>query len=117
MDSLREQFAPRNGVRFSEKPPQGSPVVLRVSEHILQRLQNPVIALDAEQRITYCNRAAELLYGFTAAEVCGVPFGEATRCDWPPATGENGGFDTPPDDGVRHVRITQHTRRGRRIQV
>ncbi len=116
MDSLREHLAPHSGLRFSEKQPQASPVEVRVPEYILDRLQNPVVSLDAEHHITYCNRAAEQLYGFTFEEVRGVSFGEATRCNWPPATWENGGFD-PPDDGARYVRITQHTRRGRRIQI
>lgn len=43
-----------------------------------------MFALDGQHRITWCNGAAEELYGFSAGEVRGVAFGQATNCDWPP---------------------------------
>jgi PAS domain S-box-containing protein len=64
----------------------------RLREHLLfqasllDHVQNGVIATDCEGRIIYWNRAAEQMYGWTAAEVSGrsimdvtVPSGDAAR--------------------------------------
>ncbi len=47
---------------------------LRFSAHLLDSVENAVIATDAEDRITYWNKFAETLYGWRIAEVMGLRF-------------------------------------------
>jgi PAS domain S-box-containing protein len=68
-----------------KRPPQGFRKSALSETGVLEQVRNPVFELDARHRITYCNTAAERLYGFSAAEVAGLPFGQATHCNWPPA--------------------------------
>src|SRR3954471_7788902 len=51
-----------------------SPHTLQLDVDGLDQLDDAVLALDERQRITYCNAAAERMYGFRAAEAAGRPF-------------------------------------------
>src|SRR5688572_14712247 len=82
---------------------------------ILAHVCNAVFALDDAHRITYCNSAAEKLYGFNAVDIGGLTFGQATHCDWPPAL--NGADGSPPSFDGWHGQVTQATRGGREMLV
>jgi signal transduction histidine kinase len=57
-----------------------------LSTAALDLMTEPVIALGKRQEITYCNPAAEALYGIAAAAVIGRPFSEIIACrPFPPA--------------------------------
>ncbi len=47
---------------------------LRFSAHLLDSVENAVIATDAEDRITYWNKFSETLYGWRIEEVMGLRF-------------------------------------------
>lgn len=49
---------------------------------ILSHVGDAVVALDAQQRVTFWNRAAEDLYGYTREEALGCPFDTVARLDW-----------------------------------
>jgi PAS domain S-box-containing protein len=54
----------------SQHPPEAE-AQLRFQAQLLDAVGQAVIALDLDHRITYWNRAAEALYGWTAAEAVG----------------------------------------------
>ncbi|MBV9109684.1 MAG: PAS domain S-box protein, partial [Gemmatimonadetes bacterium] len=60
---------------------------LRFQAHLLQCVQQAVIATDAGGRITHWNRSAEALYGWRADEVLGRPVSEVVPAE---GTGEAG---------------------------
>jgi PAS domain S-box-containing protein len=82
---------------------------------ILARVRDAAFALDDAHRITYCNSAAEALYGFDAADVEGLTFAQATQCDWPPAV--NGADGSPPSSDGWQGQLKQITREGREMLV
>jgi len=49
---------------------------------ILARINDAVVALDTEGRVTFWNRAAEKLFGHTREEALGRPFDAVVRLDW-----------------------------------
>jgi PAS domain S-box-containing protein len=49
---------------------------------VLDRLNDAVFAVDADERVTYWGAGAELLYGYSAEEVLGRPIGEVTNFAW-----------------------------------
>jgi PAS domain S-box-containing protein len=55
--------------------------VLRFHATLVDRLADAVISTDAEMRIVSWNRAAEGLYGWSAAEVVGRPFQELLQTE------------------------------------
>src|SRR4051794_35750357 len=108
MDTANEQIRDdrwRGKVRRADGP-HGFRRLLRASREVFDQLRDPIITLDSEYRITDCNPAAEALYGFRAAEVRGVAFGDATGCAWPPERDADGGEPSLLDeDGVWSGRI------------
>lgn len=54
---------------------------LSFQAHILENINDAIIATDHELRFTSWNRAAELTYGWTAAEVLGRPMHEVLRTE------------------------------------
>src|SRR6266849_4032922 len=56
---------------MASPPPRGNAPSLPLQESVLQSLQQAVIATDLQGRITYWNRFAETLFGWTREEVMG----------------------------------------------
>ena len=55
---------------------KGHEECIRFQARLLQEVGRAVVAVDMEERITYWNRAAEALYGWSAEEVVGQPISE-----------------------------------------
>ncbi|WP_017715652.1 PAS domain-containing protein [Kamptonema formosum] len=55
---------------------------LKFQADILTQVSDAVIAIDSEERITYWNKAAELLYNFSAGDVIGKPLQESHQYCW-----------------------------------
>ncbi|NLA31664.1 MAG: PAS domain S-box protein [Methanomicrobiales archaeon] len=55
---------------------------LRFQALVLGQVDNAVIAIDMEKRITYMNRAAERLYGVSSREAPGKLIMELFTCEW-----------------------------------
>ena len=56
---------------------------LRYQAHLLSNVRDAIIASDKDYRVTYWNRAAELLYGWSAEETIGKYGPEITRTEFP----------------------------------
>ncbi|MEX2599366.1 MAG: PAS domain S-box protein [Dehalococcoidia bacterium] len=54
---------------------------IRFQAHLLDHVGQAIIATDAEGLVTYWNRAAELLYGWTAREAVGRPVFDLTPAE------------------------------------
>src|SRR5262245_48651002 len=79
---------PAAGLTLPERSPQAFRKAAPRESGVPGEARSAVFELDEAHRIIYCNSAAARLYGFRAAEVVGIPFGQATDCDWPPALNE-----------------------------
>src|SRR4051794_1646972 len=55
---------------------------LQLQAMALDQIEDAVIAIDAEYRLTYANRAAELRYGFAAAQATGRPLTDLFQYRW-----------------------------------
>lgn len=55
---------------------------LRFQAQVLSQVDDAVVAVDTEQRITYMNRAAERLYGIPSSEVIGKFSSELSTYRW-----------------------------------
>ncbi|HEY0701087.1 MAG TPA: PAS domain-containing protein, partial [Micromonospora sp.] len=73
--------------------------------------------LDAAHCITRCNSAAERMYGFDAGDVEGLPFGQATHCDWPPLLDDLAQSPTSYDGWRGHVRQMTRARREMFVEI
>ncbi|MDO9119274.1 MAG: PAS domain-containing protein [Nitrospira sp.] len=60
----------------------------RFRSEMLARVSDAVIAVDAEERITFLNAAAERLYGVRSDDVLGCTFTEMFTPHWPSAEAE-----------------------------
>ena len=56
---------------------------LRYQAHLLSNVTDAIIASDKEYRVTYWNRAAELLYGWSTEETIGKYGPEITKTEFP----------------------------------
>src|SRR5262249_8986105 len=80
---------------------------LRFSAHLLDSVENAVIATDAEDRITYWNAFAVELYGWPAKDVLGRRFREVLPISLEAAEEANRGVadgETSEGDGERRRR-------------
>jgi PAS domain S-box-containing protein len=84
---------------------------LSLSQAALGEIHDAVIAFDDDLRITYCNGAAERLYGFAAPDVMGAKFSNVVSLPSSPVPSERGvmGFSDGP---AVHV-----SKSGERIEV
>ena len=55
---------------------------IKIQADILSQVRDAVIAVDGENHITYWNKGAEKLYGFSFGEVKGKKFAEAVNYRW-----------------------------------
>ncbi|MCK8518404.1 sensor histidine kinase [Methanoculleus sp. 7T] len=76
---------------------------LRFQAQVLSQVDDAVIAIDTEQRITYMNRAAERLYGVSSSEVTGRPGTELFTYRW---------LDPGDEEEARNALRTSGTWRG-----
>ncbi len=56
---------------------------IRYQANLVQSVSDAIISTDMSFRVESWNRAAEELYGMTAAEVIGQPFGQVLRVEYP----------------------------------
>jgi len=56
---------------------------IRYQANLVQSVSDAIVSTDLSFRIESWNRAAEELYGMTAAEVIGQPFGQVLRVEYP----------------------------------
>ena len=61
---------------------------LRYQAHLLSNVRDAIIASDEEYRVTYWNRAAELLYGWSPEETIGRLGPEITQTEFPNANSD-----------------------------
>src|SRR5690606_3868684 len=55
---------------------------LRFQAQVLSQVEDAVIAVDTDERITYMNRAAERLFGVPSDEALGRPIPELFGIEW-----------------------------------
>jgi PAS domain S-box-containing protein len=103
----------RGGV--AERGPAGRTRELASHTALLDLVPDAIFARDAERRITFWSRGAQLTYGFSSAEARGVAPGDLLRTEYPLALEEierlvveTGGWEGD---------LVQHTRDGRRLVV
>src|SRR5688500_7736980 len=83
---------PTTGLPLHAHPAQESRKPALPEIRLLEHERAAAFEIDEEHRTDDGNGAAELLYGFDAADVQRLSLGQATQCDWPPALiGADGG--------------------------
>jgi PAS domain S-box-containing protein len=83
---------------------------------LLESVHDAIIATNDKWQITYWNRAAEELYGWTAAEVVGKPILEITRSELTPEQ-RNSVREQIGKENSSSVETIHHHRDGHAIQV
>lgn len=73
---------------------------LKFQASALAQVNDVVIAVDTEQRITYWNASAERLYGYTANEALGQPLSTITAYRWVKPTDEATAYTALRTTGV-----------------
>jgi len=88
----------------------------RIAEQaaLLDKAQDAILVRDLEHRVTYWNKSAERLYGWTAAETLGRPVQELLYQD---ATPFLAAMDTVLSQGEWVGEIEQRSKQGRRLII
>ena len=84
---------------------------------ILAKVSDAVIAVDADQRVTYLNAAAERRYRVSASDVLGRQLSEIYTRQWPHAEAEAAMWAALREHGEWRGEIIHHTHDGREIAV
>lgn len=64
----------REGFIIDITPARNAQALLREQAALLDHAKDAIFVIDMDERFTYWNSGAEILYGWAAAEVIGVPF-------------------------------------------
>jgi two-component system, LuxR family, sensor kinase FixL len=83
---------------------------------LLDLTHDAVVAFDLDRRITYWNRGAERLYGWTAAEALGSVGPDLLEAQWP-GPSDDAIASALAQTGVWQGETIQATREGRRVVV
>src|SRR5215213_1359010 len=83
---------------------------------LLEHVHDAIIATNDKLQVTYWNRAAEELYGWTAAEVMGQPIIEITRSELTPEQRDSAREQIGKESSVE-VETVHHHRNGDAIYV
>jgi len=89
----------------------------RFRGEILAQVSDAVIAVDADQRVTYLNAAAERRYRVSASDVLGRQLSEMYTRRWPRAETEAAMWAALREQGEWRGEIIHHTHDGREIAV
>jgi len=89
----------------------------RLRGEILAQVSDCVIAVDADQRMTYLNAAAERQYRFCASDALGRPLRDIFTWQWPRAEMEAAMWAALRAHGEWRSEITHRTHDGREIAV
>jgi len=89
----------------------------RVRGEILAQVSDSVIAVDADQRVTYLNAAAERQYRFPASDALGRRLSDIFTRQWPRAETEAAIWAALHEHGEWRGEITHRTHDGREIAV
>ena len=84
---------------------------------MLAQINEAVVALDVDQRITYLNAAAEVHFGCDAADALGRHFGEVVRTVWSDPADEAAARAALEIDGRWHGACVHHLPDGREMAV
>jgi len=89
----------------------------RFRGEILAQVSDSVIAVEADQRVTYLNAAAERQYRVSASDALGRQLSEIYTRRWPPAEAEATMWAALREHGEWRGEIIHHTHDGREIAV
>ena len=95
--------------------PQTSPAGGLDGDDLLSLLPDPVVGLDGDRRICVWNRAAEIAYGFSAAEALGSRLGELLGARFPMPFAEV--LETLADTGRWQGNLVVHAKDGTELTV
>jgi|GEM_PF-6338330 len=89
----------------------------RFRGEILAQVSDSVIAVDADQRVTYVNAAAERQYRVSASDALGRPLSDIFIRQWPDADTESAMWAALREHGEWRGEVTHRTHDGREIAV
>ena len=89
----------------------------RLRGEVLAQVSDAVIAVDADQRVTYLNAAAERQYRISAGDVLGSPLSQIYSRQWPSAEAEAAMWVALRKHGEWRGEILHRTHDGRKIPV
>lgn len=90
---------------------------IRFQASALAQVNEAVIAIDTEKRITYWNRGAERLYGFSEKEALGRPLEEINHYQWDSPESEQAALHSLNTTGTWHGENIHCNRNGEKIFV
>jgi PAS domain S-box-containing protein len=93
------------------------PKSIPVSNDILEQINDAVIAIDNEHRVTYLNPAAERQYGVSAAEIVGRQLAEMHSYEWLDPLEETAAANRLLEHGFWRGENIHTTNGGRRLHV
>jgi PAS domain S-box-containing protein len=89
----------------------------RLRGEVLAQVSDAVIAVDADQRVTYLNAAAEWQYRVSAGDVLGSPLSQIYSRQWPSAEAEAAMWAALREQGEWRGEMIHRTHDGRELQV
>ncbi|HYB97442.1 MAG TPA: ATP-binding protein [Vicinamibacterales bacterium] len=89
---------------------------LREQASLLDKAQDAILVTDLERRLTFWNKSAERLYGWTSAEALGTVVTELLYSNGDAAEVQHA-YDEVLSRGEWHGELQPHTRDGRRVII
>ena len=90
---------------------------LRFKADILAQIADAVIAVDADERVTYLNQRAAELYEVDRDEALGCELGDLYRCEWLDPDAEQMAYTSLQERGYWQSENVHLTKSGERIHV